>query len=323
MKQRFGLFIVFLFILGCDGELNRSVSMDRDGVSELPAHSQDVLEQVGESDNVPKDVVFDPVENVNEPDPVESDIDLPVNEPDEGQNAAQKGEESQVGDSPSESDDAVDDGCRNGSDSVDSCGEDDLDKTQVDSPKGSDDVFLPEFRHEPVPGGTSSETDNDDHQSAVAVEAAGLDNLYRVSDELYRSAQPDAEGLVSAKMLGIKTVLSLQLITFDTALEETAQSGLTLVHVPMVPWSIPMESLVEALLTIKNADKPVLVHCLHGSDRTGTIVALYRILFENWSREEALTEMTSETFGYHEEFENLPAMIEGLDLDALYQEVFQ
>ncbi len=312
MKQRLGLFIVFLFILGCDGELNRSVSIDRDGAFELYPASPNDSGRVDEGVTVPAEVVFEPSEHVNEPAPVESEEDLPAIEPEDGQQIAQEGGESRSGEPSSESEGAGTEGCVNGSDSVDSCGANDEKKEPDDGASGVGEET----------GDPSSEGGVDEHKPAVEVDAPGLENLYRVSDDLYRSAQPDAEGLVSAKMLGIKTVLSLQLITFDPSLEETAQSGLTLVHVPMVPWSIPTESLVEALLMIKNADKPVLVHCLHGSDRTGTVVALYRILFENWSREDALTEMTSETFGYHEEFDNLPAMIDGLDLEQLYSEVF-
>ena len=54
------------------------------------------------------------------------------------------------------------------------------------------------------------------------------------------------------------------------------------------------------LALIAGAPKPVLVHCWHGSDRTGIVVAAYRIVFEKWSVEEAEKEFRDERFGYHE-----------------------
>ena len=43
----------------------------------------------------------------------------------------------------------------------------------------------------------------------------------------------------------------------------------------------------------------VLIHCYHGSDRTGASVAMYRIIFENWSVNDALNEMKHGGYGFH------------------------
>ncbi len=161
---------------------------------------------------------------------------------------------------------------------------------------------------------------HDDH-AAVAIEAEGLSNLYRVGDDLYRSAQPEKGGLLSARDLGIKTVLSLQLISFDTVLESSEQSGLHLEHIPMIPTTVSEEDITKALKVIKTAEKPVLVHCLHGSDRTGTVVAMYRIVFENWNKEDAKAEMIEEQFGYHSEFANLLELIDSIDVDDMREKV--
>ncbi len=156
----------------------------------------------------------------------------------------------------------------------------------------------------------------------VSMEAEGLTNLFWISDILYRSGQPSEGGLTSAKALGIQTILSLQLVNLDTTYEEKEQTGLALEHVSLVPWYVTEEELVEAMQIIWHAEKPVLVHCLHGSDRTGLIVALYRILFEGWTREMALYEMTEGGFGYHDEFHNLVETLETLDLERLRVSVF-
>jgi hypothetical protein len=62
---------------------------------------------------------------------------------------------------------------------------------------------------------------------------------------------------------------------------------------------------------------PVLVHCQHGADRTGTMVAVYRIAVQGWSKDEAIREMTQGGFGFHPTWSNLPKWIENLDIDRL------
>ena len=45
---------------------------------------------------------------------------------------------------------------------------------------------------------------------AVPMTCAGVPNLHKVSDKLYRSAQPTAEGMTNLVALGIKTVVNLR-----------------------------------------------------------------------------------------------------------------
>ncbi len=46
----------------------------------------------------------------------------------------------------------------------------------------------------------------------------------------------------------------------------------------------------------------VLLHCYHGSDRTGASVAMYRIIFQNWSTTDALAEMKHGGYGFRIQF---------------------
>lgn len=171
--------------------------------------------------------------------------------------------------------------------------------------------------------GSQNASDTDDGvstgEAAQALSLPGLDNLYRVSEKLYRSAQPMQGGLVSAQTLGIRTVLSLQIVDFDSGLDETAELSLSLVHVPMMPSSVTDEDVLKALRAIQASDGPVLVHCLHGADRTGTVVAMYRVVFQNWSKDRAIDEMTNGGFGYHVEYANLVELIRRADIAAYRQ----
>ena len=69
------------------------------------------------------------------------------------------------------------------------------------------------------------------------------------------------------------------------------------------------------------AMQPVLVHCLHGSDRTGTMVAIYRIAYGGWSKAQATEEMIIGGFGFHPMWKNLLSYIDELDVNAIKAQV--
>ena len=80
---------------------------------------------------------------------------------------------------------------------------------------------------------------------------------------------------------------------------------------------IDEEDIVKALRIIKNRKGPILIHCWHGSDRTGAVIAMYRIVFQGWSKENAIKEMTEEGFGFHRQFSQIIDMINRADIAAI------
>lgn len=151
---------------------------------------------------------------------------------------------------------------------------------------------------------------------AQAVEIKGLPNLHKVSDTLYRCAQPSADGMRNAKELGIKTVVSLR--AFHSDRDEIGNTGLAYEHIYFKTWHPEQEDVVKFLRVVTDPKRvPVLVHCQHGADRTGTMCAIYRIVVQGWSKEEAVREMTLGDFGFHEVWKNLPPWIMALDVDAV------
>lgn len=156
---------------------------------------------------------------------------------------------------------------------------------------------------------------------AQPVAARELENFYRLDGRVYRSAQPDDDGFREAAALGIQSVLNLRDHHDDR--REARGTGLTLYRVEMEAGDIRREDVVRALRVLKDARGPILVHCWHGSDRTGLICALYRIVFQGWDRAEALRELREGGYGHHEMFDGIPRFLNEVDLEALKGEVMR
>ena len=143
---------------------------------------------------------------------------------------------------------------------------------------------------------------------AVPMTCAGVPNLHKVSDKLYRSAQPTAEGMTTLVALGIKTVVNLR----DNHSDSDEIGGLPLKahRIEIFTGNMKDKYVTEFLSVLDDTNAvPVLVHCQHGADRTGTMCAMYRILREGWTADDAIDEMKNGGFGYHSVWGNLPRFI--------------
>lgn len=151
---------------------------------------------------------------------------------------------------------------------------------------------------------------------AQAISAEGLPNLHKVSDALYRGAQPEAKGFQSLKALGVRTVINLRASHSD--LDDMAGMGMTYVAIPMKTWQPKEEDVVRFLQVATVASNaPVFVHCRHGADRTGLMCAMYRVFVCGWAKEEAIREMTEGGFGFHAVWDNIVNFIRALDTEAI------
>ena len=153
---------------------------------------------------------------------------------------------------------------------------------------------------------------------AVPIVRDGVPNLNRVTATFYRSAQPTKAGYQSlAKDPGIKTVVSLRAFHWDDDL--VAGTGINVVRIPIHTWNIETEDVVRALAAIRQAETVggVLLHCQHGADRTGLITALYRVLYQAWTKDAALDEMLHGNFGYHAIWGNIPRYLRKVDVTLL------
>lgn len=126
--------------------------------------------------------------------------------------------------------------------------------------------------------------------------------LTQVVPGLMRGPRPSLEDLK-----GFKTVFNLEVGWFEFlhGLEKQErnwcrQLGIDYIQWPMSDFCAPTPAKLKAAVTatmVALGRGNVLVHCLHGEDRTGMVIAAYRILAQEWSVDQAVDEMMK--MGFH------------------------
>lgn len=133
-----------------------------------------------------------------------------------------------------------------------------------------------------------------------------IPNFHQVNPSLYRGGAPKtATAVEKLARQGIKTIVNLEWESFEREGGEVKKErewaekmGMKFFHVPMHPFFSPkIKDIEKALVIITDPhNKPVFVHCERGSDRTGIVIAAYRIKIEGWTVQRADKEMR--TYGY-------------------------
>src|SRR5262249_22908807 len=121
----------------------------------------------------------------------------------------------------------------------------------------------------------------------------GILNFGRVDERVYRGAQPDDLALAKLKELGIKTIINLRMPNDVVKGEPVRALGYTMVYTnaPMTGVGKPTDEQINQILSLlETLPAPIFIHCEHGCDRTGTVVACYRMKHSSWSAEAALRE---------------------------------
>ncbi|RON50896.1 phosphatase domain-containing protein [Pseudomonas frederiksbergensis] len=141
-------------------------------------------------------------------------------------------------------------------------------------------------------------------------------NLYQMSPTLYRSALPDSGVVPLLEKLKVATVINF-LPESDS--RWLSAPGINLVQLPYRTNHVDDAQVLAALRAIQDAEAkgPVLMHCKHGSDRTGLMAAMYRVVVQGWSKEDALSEMTQGGFGDSTHFKDGVRYMMQADADKL------
>ncbi len=135
---------------------------------------------------------------------------------------------------------------------------------------------------------------------AADIQAPGVSNFWKVDDQVYRGAQPSEAGFQSLAKLGVKTVVDLRLAGEESHSKAEEQriveaAGMKYVSAPMEGMHTPANDQVSRVLSILQdpAAGPVFLHCQRGADRTGALIACYRIGHDGWENKKALNEARS------------------------------
>lgn len=147
-----------------------------------------------------------------------------------------------------------------------------------------------------------------------------LKNFYRIGKGVYRSDQPSRTCFRELEKFGIEEVLNLRNRHNDR--DEARDTSIRLHHLRTRATQLSLDDLMTALQIIRDKQGPLLFHCWHGSDRTGAVAAMYRIVFQRVSKEDAIHEMTESIFGFHMTFDHIIDLIYSANITKIRKELF-
>ena len=140
---------------------------------------------------------------------------------------------------------------------------------------------------------------------------------------LYRGGQPSKEGVRELINKGVSIIVNLRSGNRDMkTIEKYFNGKIKSIHVPIFPFRPNDKSVIKFLRIFTSIEKKdaVFVHCFHGSDRTGLMCAMYRIIFDGWNKQEAIEEMRKN--GFHFWHRSIVKYIHQTDIDSLRRKVF-
>lgn len=155
--------------------------------------------------------------------------------------------------------------------------------------------------------------------------SAEIDDLTQIDNKVWRSSQPREAEFSQLQQKGIRHIVSLRRFHRNDPMRSssTSQNGtLTMHHVPMRAGNLDEQDLVRALKCIHQCEGPTLVHCWHGADRTGAVIAAYRMVDHGWTAEKAIAELHDPRFGHHASvYPNIEKLLRELDVSSLRREL--
>jgi protein tyrosine/serine phosphatase len=133
--------------------------------------------------------------------------------------------------------------------------------------------------------------------AALASDVTGVRNFHEVNERIYRGAQPNSTGFQNLAKMGVAVVVDLREAGARSEQEQrlVTAAGMKYVNVPMHGFGAPSPGeLAKVLALLENESAgTIFVHCRRGADRTGTVLAVYRIRHDGWENRKALQEARS------------------------------
>jgi protein tyrosine/serine phosphatase len=128
-----------------------------------------------------------------------------------------------------------------------------------------------------------------------------IERFNKVDEGLYRGAQPTEAGFRRLREMGIDTIVNLRMEPDQIRTDEkriVEELGMKYVSIPVEDGNfftrsrtIP-DDAIRNFFKVVDSDEhgDVFVHCHRGADRTGALVAFYRIGRQGWEAEKAVKE---------------------------------
>jgi tyrosine-protein phosphatase SIW14 len=119
-----------------------------------------------------------------------------------------------------------------------------------------------------------------------------------VGPRIFRGSAPALpEDFELLRGYGVQTIVNLRRYIpweIEREAELARRHGLRHIHIPIHSWAVPSKESVEAAVAelADTRNGIVYVHCKRGIDRTGIVVAYYRVRHDGWSPSEAYAEMS-------------------------------
>jgi protein tyrosine/serine phosphatase len=138
------------------------------------------------------------------------------------------------------------------------------------------------------------------YSSMGPMKAAGISisNFGVVDGHLFRGAQPKDDDFAALKALGVDTIIDLRLDAKKDSRQLAEAAGLKYVNIPIDDHGAPTDA--DAAAFVKAVDDPangiVYAHCAGGRHRTGSMVAVYRMVKDGWTIDQAYDEMLAYDF---------------------------
>ena len=140
--------------------------------------------------------------------------------------------------------------------------------------------------------GQSESASKPQHVPAKKLKLIGVPNFGEVTPHLYRGAQPSPQGFQALAAMGIDIVVDARLSHKSSEKKVVTAAGMQYIS---IPWHcmFPKDKAMAQFLAVlrENPRKKIFVHCRLGDDRTGMMIAAYRMAVDHWTADEALKEM--------------------------------